>query len=184
MIVLTNLPLLCNYAVWDYDACALSNDFIGFLEIDVQDLSIGRVTPLKPLPEPQKQNTGSIEIVSFAQYDPTTPRGKVNVITWPTSFWRRAPALSVQIRAALKEVYTKLDADRNCILVLSTATGPCHTALNPTSARPNTSSTFGAPITRRVGSPPLNLPSARQSKAEFAKFSDNIVAFYSQEKPW
>ena len=78
-------------AVWDYDACALSNDFIGFLEIDVQDLSIGRVTPLKPPPEPHKQDAGSIEIVSFAQYNPTSYKGKVNLFpTWPTSFWRRA----------------------------------------------------------------------------------------------
>ena len=64
----SNLHLLRIYAVWDYDAYALSNDFIGFLEIEVDKLSKGSLIPLKPPPEPHNQNAGSLQVVDIVHH--------------------------------------------------------------------------------------------------------------------
>jgi hypothetical protein len=69
--------------VWDYDS-GMNNDFIGYVEISVNDLfekfKNNELVALKPPPKPHNQEAGSLRVVSITHYDETTTEGKVSSI--------------------------------------------------------------------------------------------------------
>jgi hypothetical protein len=67
--------------VWDYDH-RKEDDFIGYVEISVQDLfakyASNELIPLKPPPKPHKQDAGSLRVLSITHYNPSTTEGKAS----------------------------------------------------------------------------------------------------------
>jgi hypothetical protein len=59
----------------------MSNDFIGYIEISVQDLfdkfESKELIALKPPPKPHKQEAGGLRVLGITHYDEATTEGKV-----------------------------------------------------------------------------------------------------------
>ena len=67
-------------AVWDYDT-GMQSDFIGFVEISLQELALknekNELIALTPPPKPHNQEAGSLRVLDIGHFDPATKTGKV-----------------------------------------------------------------------------------------------------------
>ena len=114
----------------------MSRDFIGYVEISVEDLfnrfQSKELIVLKPPPKPHKQEAGGLRVLGITHYDEATPEGKVRKVMATCSHrsdlnkWLHF----MQIRRALNAVFAKLDKNKNGTLVPARTVSRSYTDAN------------------------------------------------------